>query len=187
MERALDNPQVKRTVAMDFTDWKPAWTDGNVWHLPAARTWADMLDVFQGRERSNLNSFWATMRDAVSSCDPQLKKPLQYSTADSTIEACLNVFRDACDNNPARMIDRLHAEMRMALFHDLAKKPSECCAWDQAILYVVKEQRAGNFTGSAVQNAADTAVSLIAQGLGGYQQGEAAGPRHRKETKEAKL
>ena len=187
MQRALDSPQVRKTVAMDFSDWQPAWTDWQVWQLPAARAWADMLDVFQGRERSNLNSFWATMRDATTSCDQQLRKPSQYSTADSAIEACLNAFRDACGNDPERMIDRLHAEMRMALFHDLAKKQSECCAWDQAIRDAVKEQRAGNFTAAAVQNAADTAVSLIAQGRGGYQNGDAAGSSRqpRKETREA--
>ena len=140
MQRALDSPQVRKTVAMDFSDWQPAWTDWQVWQLPAARAWADMLDVFQGRERSNLNSFWATMRDATTSCDQQLRKPSQYSTADSAIEACLNAFRDACGNDPERMIDRLHAEMRMALFHDLSKKQSECCAWDQAIRDAVKEQ-----------------------------------------------
>jgi hypothetical protein len=62
MQKALDNPQVRKTVAMDFSDWQPAWTDWQVCQLPAAHVWADMLDVFQGRERSKLAIITITMK-----------------------------------------------------------------------------------------------------------------------------
>ena len=193
LQRALDSPVVKNAVAMDFSDWMDNWAHSQYWRQPAVRAWADILDVFQGKERSSINSFWGSLSDAAGSCNQQRKKPAQYSAADSAIEMCLKSLKEACGNDADRMVERLHCEIRMHLFRDLARKPTEGLAWDQALRDGVKAQRQGNFTRQKTKDAADGALSLIAQGSGAYQTADAASnaptpPRSgaRKDSQEAK-
>jgi hypothetical protein len=169
LQQALDSPTVKRAIAMDFSDWDEVWAHQQFWHQPAVRVWADILDIFQGKERSSINSFWSSLCDAAGSCNQQLRKPAQYSDADSAIEMCLKSLKEACGNDADRMVDRIHAEIRMHMFRDLAQKPTEGLAWDQALCDVVKAQRQGNFTRKTTKDASDGALSLIAQGSGAYQ------------------
>ena len=66
------------------------------------------------------------------------------------------------------IIDRLHSEIRVAVFKDLAQKRSECLAWDHAVRDALKAQRAGNLTLESTDEAAQGALALIANGQGGY-------------------
>ena len=65
------------------------------------------------------------------------------------------------------IIDRLHSEIRVAVFKDLAQKRSECLAWDQAVRDALKAQRADNLTLESIE-AAQGALALITNGQGGY-------------------
>ena len=80
---------------------------------------------------------------------------------DVEIEHTFKALRAACGDNVDKIIERLHSEIRVAVFKDLAQKHSECLAWDQAFLDALKAQRAGNLTLESTDEAAQGALALI--------------------------
>ena len=108
------------------------------------------------------------LKSTATGCNVHKKSPLTYAEMDAEIEHTLKALRAACGDNVDKIMERLHSEIRVAVFKDLAQKRSECLAWDQALRDALKAQRAGNFTLQSTDDAAQGALALITNGQGCY-------------------
>ncbi len=89
-------------------------TAEQIWDMPVVRLWADILALFEGKDRSGSSSFWSMMCAAVKSVNQKIKgHPGDFAVARNDLQQAwhglLKMYQD--EKKPLEaLINRLQAD-----------------------------------------------------------------------------
>jgi hypothetical protein len=124
------------------------------------RIWADILALFEGKDRSGSSSFWSMMCAAVKSVNPKIKgHPGDFAVARNDLQQAwhglLKMYQD--ENKPLEaLIDRLQADQHLEMMWLMAAHPQEGTAWEDAYKKCVARQ--GVWGGGLTLDTASTSL-----------------------------
>lgn len=140
----LHNDEVLRVINDDFSelpfDEKTLIFD-YPWEQPAVWAWYKLLDLFEGKGKTGVNSYYSTMRTTVGSVNPNRTNATDFVQAKAELESLFATLKTQYAEDVEGLCDRLLSEQLIEMYELLARKPEEDDAWRYALNTCTENQQ----------------------------------------------
>ena len=176
--RGNNNAQIRAILHTDEIlriindDWgESGFDDGTPiydypWENPAVKVWCKLLDLFEGKGKTGTNSYYSTMRATVGSVNPSRNNAADFVHAKAELESIFATLKTQYAGDVDGLCDRLLSEQLIEMYELLTRKEEEEDAWRHALNVCIEKQQKAKLDLKATKEAADVALSMIANGNG---------------------